>query len=103
MSSNNENIEEMERFSDFLLSIGEGRFDKISIPERGNDFIQIPPELIIPYDLKAMINEIYPNLANQSNNIDFFSSRAILTPKNETVDIINHIATQLMPGNEHIY
>lgn len=61
---NNEPTDEMDRFSNFLLEIGEGRAKTITISDKGNDFVQIPKEIIVPYNELQLINEIYPNITD---------------------------------------
>ena len=53
-------------------------------------------------NLEEFVDDIYPSLDFNCSNTKFIMSRAILTPLNEDVDVINKIALQKISGEEKI-
>lgn len=50
-------------------------------------------------NINNLLNVIYPNLDNHTTpDPQYFAQRAILSPKNAVVDIINDVATDRFPG-----
>ncbi|KAK1394589.1 hypothetical protein POM88_013645 [Heracleum sosnowskyi] len=74
------------------ISIGDGQAPKIaSIEENEPSWVEIPPELSLDPGndgKKVIIDTIYAQLSNK-NDSEYFRDRAILTPLNEDVDLIN--------------
>ncbi|KAK2417432.1 hypothetical protein QL285_039731 [Trifolium repens] len=98
-----QNNEEIEEFSKWLLSVGEGR---ISEPNDGTAEIEIPPELLITnYNdpIEAIVESTYPDFLQNFTNYQYLLSRAILASTIEVVDTINNYMLSLMPGEEHEY
>lgn len=92
-----------KEFSEWVLAIGDG-----SIGEENDEDIKVS----IPEDLRihcssdpiaAIVECIYPSLLANMHDFEFFQDRAILTPKNVTVDEINAFVLSLMPGEEVTY
>ncbi|KAG2630381.1 hypothetical protein PVAP13_3KG485601 [Panicum virgatum] len=48
--------------------------------------------------IPAIVDSVYTDLANQYRNVDYLKSRAILCPKNDTVDEISTYIVSLLPG-----
>jgi ATP-dependent DNA helicase PIF1 len=93
-----QNNEEIEEFSKWLLSVGEGR---ISEPNDGTAEIEIPPELLITnYNdpIQAIVESTYPDFLQNFTNYQYLLSRAILASTIEVVDTINNYILSLMPG-----
>ena len=92
----------LNEFSNFLLQTGEGL-----IPHNINT--KYEDEIILPYNISRNIDEhelieaVFPDIANNSLNVEFMTSRAILAPKNSDVNRINDIAVKYLPGQEKIY
>ena len=83
-----QNAQEMQSFSDFLLSIGEGR--------EGDD-VRLDDAICPQYaNIDEFIREVYPSF-------DFNTERAILTPKNDGVDMLNDTIMDMFPGNSITY
>ncbi|GAU22594.1 hypothetical protein TSUD_134940 [Trifolium subterraneum] len=81
----NGNTDEIEKFSKWILKVGEG---KISEPNDGYAEVDIPKELlIVDYDdpIHAIVQSTYPNLVHEYKSPQFLSSRAILV---STIDIM---------------
>jgi ATP-dependent DNA helicase PIF1 len=75
-------------FSEFLLRIGDGK----EVVDR--NFIRIPDDMVIPYtdaneSMEKLIDAICPSLDLQTRSPEYMISRAILSTKNEYVDMIN--------------
>ena len=73
-----------------------------STPTRAR--IRVPPEMVCPgEDLQALIQEIYGSLADfidAQSRADFIIHRAILTPRNEDVDLINKLINSQVKDND---
>ena len=61
---------------------------------RFDDLIRLPESIASTMTMQQLINITFPNL----KTLEGLSDRVIVTPKNATVDEINTIATQNMPG-----
>jgi ATP-dependent DNA helicase PIF1 len=74
----------------------------LNLIEPGN-LIKIPTECLLQTkDINVLISEVYPNICG-NQNIKYFTERAILTPKNDNVDLINNMILSLLPGNEYTF
>jgi hypothetical protein len=93
-----QNNEEIEEFSKWLLMVGEGR---ISEPNDGTAEIEIPQELLITnYNdpIQGIVESTYPDFLLNFTNYQYLLSRAILASTIEVVDEINNYILNLMPG-----
>ncbi len=60
--------------------------------------------MLIPGEnLINLIDSIYSNLTQNSKNMNYLVSRAILTPKNEDVEKISNIVIDRLPNDTYIY
>ncbi|KAK1379204.1 hypothetical protein POM88_025948 [Heracleum sosnowskyi] len=87
-------------FADWVISIGDGQVPTVASIE-GNEpsWVEIPPELSLDPGndgKKVIIHAIYSELSN-NNDSDYFRDRAILTPLNEDVDLINKDVLKQFP------
>ncbi|KEH22304.1 PIF1-like helicase [Medicago truncatula] len=76
--SNAEDNKEIEEFSNWLLSVGEGK-----ISEANDDYADIPipnDMLILEYDdpVLAVVESTYPNFLDNYKSYDYLKNRAIL-------------------------
>ena len=87
----------LAHYADWLLQVGEG---KIPIHQefQYNDTIEIPSNLKVE-SKEELITHVYENLENNFYNIQWISSRAILTTKNEDVDKLNDEIMERLPGD----
>ena len=93
-----------QEFADGLLALGEGRMPKH--PALGNDVIEVDPKLLLPSskrgqpseDVNDLIDWVFPDLLVNSSDPEWLFGRAILTPKNQTVDMLNDMLTDRFPG-----
>ncbi|KAK1402506.1 hypothetical protein POM88_002111 [Heracleum sosnowskyi] len=88
-------------YADWVISIGDGQVPTVASIE-GNEpsWVEIPPELSLDPGndgKKVIIHAIYSELSN-NNDSEYFRDRAILTPLNEDVDLINKDVLKRFPG-----
>ncbi|KAK1378545.1 hypothetical protein POM88_025289 [Heracleum sosnowskyi] len=80
----------------------------LQLRKRGNEpcWIEIPPELYVePGDngKKVVVNTIYYDLHKRCNEAYYFKDRAILTPLNEDVNLINREVLEQFSGESRVY
>ena len=92
----------LNEFSNFLLQIGEGLIPN-NINTKYEDEIMLPYNISRNIDEHELIEAVFPDIANNSLNVAFMTSRAILAPKNSDVNRINDIAVKYLPGQEKRY
>ncbi|PNY10906.1 helicase-like protein [Trifolium pratense] len=81
--------DEIEKFSKWLLMVGEGR---LAEPNDGTDEIDIPKDILITNfedPIKAIVDSTYPNLLQNYKDYEYLLSRAILASTIEVVESIN--------------
>ncbi|XP_042978896.1 uncharacterized protein LOC122309468 [Carya illinoinensis] len=86
-------------FCRYLIEIGNGN-EPITV----KDMIKIPTEMLIQYNndaesLNYLLEAIFEDISNYSNNLIEMTNRTILTPKNHSVDEINVIIIEKFPGD----
>jgi len=100
-TSNNNNNNEALEFYNYLMRIGNGT--EATFNQYGVDMVQLPNHIVSKArNLEEFVDNVYPSLDFNCNNTKFIMSRAILTPLNEDVDVINNIALQKISGEEKI-
>lgn len=83
--------ERLAKFAQWLLDIGDGRFE----------FLEVPEEMNIPFDDSlALIRRVYPCLETEGLIAD---DACILTTLNAHVDDMNRQILNLLPGQEYEY
>ncbi|KAF8083384.1 hypothetical protein N665_0776s0009 [Sinapis alba] len=95
--------EEIKRFSDWILALGDGRINE---PNDGECIIDIPKDLLISEcgdPIESIVNEVYGDAFKDSRDPTFFQERAILAPTNDNVDIINNYMLDRLSGEERVY
>ncbi|CAA7035449.1 unnamed protein product [Microthlaspi erraticum] len=96
-------VRELAEFSKFILDIGDG---KINEPNDGEVEIDIPDDLLIKDTEKPMeclIKEVYGESFRIEVDPKFFQGRAILSPRNVDVDVINDYMLSQLSGEEKAY
>jgi len=86
-------MEEADRFSTWLLRIGEGRepmYDNGVV----NDLIRIPEEMAVD-SVDQLLVKVFPDLSNEK----LFANRAILTPRNEDAEEVNRVVVERIAGS----
>ena len=98
---------ELSDFSEWVLSIGEGNVpSQLPIDTLDEMLVPIPQDFLIKdytEPIPAIVDSVYADLANQYKNVDYLKTRAILCPKNDTVDEINTYIVSLLPGEIRQY
>ncbi|XP_050896062.1 uncharacterized protein LOC127102768 [Lathyrus oleraceus] len=88
-------------FAQFLMRIGDG-----NEPAKEDDMVKMPAEIVIPWEgessIKKLIQHTFPQLENHGWNASYMVERAILTPKNCDVHMLNDMISNKFPGDEHI-
>ncbi|CAN6685077.1 unnamed protein product [Malus baccata var. baccata] len=86
-------------FSEFLLRVGDGNEDVIM-----DDLVKLPECMVIPWESEQSINQliakIFPNLEDHMNDATYMVERAVVTPTNEDVDMLNEKIINMFPGLE---
>ena len=92
---------EITEFSKWILSIGNGTADGIKDVENEDaTWIKIPQKYILHYDsnpIEKITKSIYNDFLHNFNNIEYLQQRAIVAPKNKTIDEINKYILSLVP------
>ena len=70
-----------QEFNNWLLKLGKTNTNELILPET---------QCLKDKSIKAMVNEIYPNIEQNIKDEEWLSKRAILTVRNSTVDEINN-------------
>jgi hypothetical protein len=98
-------IEEKKRLKDFtewILCIGDGK----TSPDEGEEWIDIPNDILLEKGddpRETIVNNTYPDLLCNYKETAFLQERAILCPRNETVQEINEYIMDKLSGEEMIY
>jgi energy-coupling factor transporter ATP-binding protein EcfA2 len=99
----NQTYEEIKQFADWILNIGDG---VEQADENGEVEIQIPKDLCIlegTNPLLDLIDFVYPNIAENIQNANFFEDQAVLAPTLEVVEQVNDFVLSLIPGDSREY
>ena len=88
------------KFSAYLLTIGDGIAEVY--PDIGEEMIQIPEGYLVN-TTDELIDKVFPNIEAGYADKYWVARRAILTPRNENVDMINEIIMAKFPGKEKTY
>ena len=101
-NSDAESQKELSDFSEWVLSIGEGNVpSQLPIDTPDEMLVPIPQDFLIngyTEPIPAIVDSVYADLPNQYKNVDYLKTRAILCPKNDTVEEINTYIVSLLPG-----
>ncbi|KAK8918884.1 hypothetical protein KSP39_PZI021564 [Platanthera zijinensis] len=89
-------------FSEYLLRIGNG--DEHTYD---HDMIQILMSMIIPWEgdhsVDLLINSVFSDIMSSATISDYWADRALLTPLNEDVSLLNEKCLKLLSGYEMTY
>ena len=96
-----DDISKQREFAEFLLEIGNGKYP---VNPSTENMIPLPTDIVMPKEsLTDLIDFVYPNLAENSGNVNYMVGRAILTPKNTNVHIISDTIMSRLPGDTRVY
>ena len=88
-----------EEWANFLLDIGNGRYQTSTNPTA-----TLPNGMRCGDNVESLINFVYPNLKDSNTHSDqFFLERAILSCRNDDVDDLNHAILSVFPGDLKLY
>ena len=99
------NSPDTAEFSQMVLNFGNGTVPHISEADRVDgapkDSVQIPEQYLLnphgPDPLKAMIDFVYDGISGCYKDPDFFRDRAIVTPLNLDVSVMNEKVLERLP------
>ncbi|XP_039818454.1 uncharacterized protein LOC120680956 [Panicum virgatum] len=98
---------EVKDFSDWVLSVGDGTAKGTAeIDDGDSELIEIPSDILVPRldsAIDDIISSTYPNLEASYSDPTYLRERAIIAPKNDTIDEMNSRILSLVPGNEKVY
>ncbi|KAL6140312.1 hypothetical protein ACLB2K_058612 [Fragaria x ananassa] len=76
------------RFAEFLLRVGDGSEQVIH-----DDMIRLPESMVIPWQsdqsIFQIIHKVFPNLGDHVGDARYMVDRALITPLNDDVDMLN--------------
>ncbi|XP_074291086.1 uncharacterized protein LOC141617846 [Silene latifolia] len=82
-----------KKFNEWLIAMGEGRLEtKAEDREDETTWVKIPDEFVFnkrTFNIKASVDEIYPDFEKKRLDSLYLRERAILTPLNETANTVN--------------
>ncbi|XP_074278356.1 uncharacterized protein LOC141601948 [Silene latifolia] len=103
VGSSTDNVEELRKFSEWLLEIG----DSIAGGENDGEVdLELPTDLLIQdvtNPIKTLVDVTYPDLLAQLWNPEYLQQRAILAPTHEIVESVNEYVLSLIKKDERIY
>jgi hypothetical protein len=88
-TAENVSADELKNYSQWLLDIGEGKFEQV----------QFPDAMVVQGDEEVLVDKVY---SSNVTNTDY-AGAAILAPKNTQVDAINNIVLKKLPGQEKVF
>jgi ATP-dependent DNA helicase PIF1 len=98
---------ELQKFSDWVLAVGDGKVPSISRDtEPDLNLIEIPRDILIHTDadkIETIVQSVYENLNTMYKNWRYLCERAILSPTNSVVDEINTFILNIIPGEAREY
>jgi hypothetical protein len=92
----------MKKFAEWILNIGDGE----TTTDDGDELIQIPNDLLLQKGEDAketIVQSTYPDLISNYKEREYLQERAILCPRNDTVDQINEYILKKLQGEEVTY
>ncbi|PNX58299.1 ATP-dependent DNA helicase PIF1, partial [Trifolium pratense] len=98
-----QDLHERKMFSYWVLGIGDGSIGDI---DDGDINLRIPDDILIQRSddpIVSIVTAIYPSIIDNMKDPTFFQDRAILTPKNSIVDLINEYMLSLIDGEDKVY
>jgi len=93
---------QLNQFAEFLIKLGEGVIPNVKNARYADD-IQLPTKISQNVDESELIHKTFPDMTVKFNDMNYMTTRAILTPKNKDVDFINDLASKLFPGISQTY
>jgi ATP-dependent DNA helicase PIF1 len=90
-------------FLEFLLAIENNVEETLE-----EDYIKLPSEICVPYtgtksNIKDLIDKVFPMLGKNIRNSNYIRSWAILSTRNENVNVINMMLTERFLREQMVY
>ncbi len=101
-TNSGQSTDQLSSSADFLIKLREGMIPNV-LKSRYADNIQLPNNISQNIDELELINKTFPEMKFKFDDIDYMTTRAILTPKNKDVDYINKLASRMFPGVHQTY
>ncbi|XP_074309160.1 uncharacterized protein LOC141643761 [Silene latifolia] len=103
--SEDTNVDEIRKFSEWILKIGDGL---VGDPNDGDAEVDIefPDDLLIQHvtnPIASLVDITYPDLQNRLWDPNYLQERAILAPTHEIVEDVNDYVLSLIHEEERIY
>ncbi|XP_074289416.1 uncharacterized protein LOC141614569 [Silene latifolia] len=103
--SEDTNVDEIRKFSEWILKIGDGL---VGDPNDGDAEVDIefPDDLLIQHvtnPIASLVDITYPDLQNRLWNPNYLQERAILAPTHKIVEDVNDYVLSLIHEEERIY
>ncbi|XP_071723352.1 uncharacterized protein [Rutidosis leptorrhynchoides] len=99
--------EAVKEFANWIVRVGDGDVLGVSFKaDEDENWIKIPEKYLVkagPNPTYTIFNEVYPGFLTQYGDADYLKRRSIVTPLNDTVNIINSQILSLMPGDVQSY
>ena len=102
ISNDKKQQQEIKDFADWILNIGDG----ITTSDEGDEWIQIPSDLMLDKEdepKETIVKSTYPYLFTNYLDPKYLEERAILCPRNETIEEINEYIMSQIEGEEVMY
>ncbi|XP_072058197.1 uncharacterized protein [Arachis hypogaea] len=99
----NNNIQELKNFAEWLLKIGDGLAGDTTDDE---SIVHIPSDILIKNSetaLDDLIDFVYLDMLSNLSVENYFKGRAILAPTLDCVTDVNNKMTAELPGQERVY
>ncbi|XP_015948972.1 uncharacterized protein LOC107473890 [Arachis duranensis] len=99
----NNNIQELRNFAEWLLKIGD---DLAGDTTDGESIVHIPSDILIKNSeiaLDDLINFVYPDMLSNLSVENYFKDRAILAPTLDCVTNVNNKMIAGLLGQERVY
>ncbi|KAL4293134.1 hypothetical protein AHAS_Ahas18G0097700 [Arachis hypogaea] len=99
----NNNVQELRNFAEWLLKIGDGLANDTT---DGESIVHIPSDILVKNSetvLDDFIDFVYPDMLSNLSVENYFKDRAILAPTLDCVTDVNNKMTAGLPGQERVY
>ncbi|XP_062005849.1 uncharacterized protein LOC133723029 [Rosa rugosa] len=87
------------QFAEFLLRVGDESEQVIN-----DEMMRLPECMVVPWEsdqsINQIIDEVFPNLGDHVNDARYMVDRALITPINDDVDVLNEKIINMFPGEE---
>ncbi|KAK9705842.1 hypothetical protein RND81_07G086300 [Saponaria officinalis] len=103
VGSSSNNVDDIKKFSEWILEIGDGLAGG---PNDGEVDIEFPNDVLIQHvtdPIASLVDVTYPRLQSELWNPSYLQERAILAPTHEIVEVVNDYVLSLIPGDERLY